>query len=91
MEQSTNDMNQINITPDEVRRYLLKLRTNKAAGTDNLSPQLSREIVEETPEPLSLIFRRSIEEGMVREDWKTANVTPVFKRGQRQSSKLQTS
>ncbi len=30
---------------------------------------------------LNIIFRRSLDEGEVPEDWKTANVTPIFKKG----------
>jgi len=38
--------------------------------------------VEEISEPLAMIFNRSLDDGIVPQDLKMANVTPVFKRGQ---------
>ena len=40
-----------------------------------------KELGQELAEPLSRIFYRSLNEGEVPEDWKTANVTPIYKKG----------
>ena len=40
-------------------------------------------LVEELAPALALIFSKSMEEGVVPADWRTANVTPIFKKGAR--------
>ena len=37
---------------------------------------------------LTAIFKKSRDYGVVPEDWKTANITPVFKKGKRSDAKL---
>ena len=41
------------------------------------------EVSAEIAEPLSLIYQKSFEEGVVQLDWRRANVTPIFKKGKR--------
>ena len=36
--------------------------------------------------PLCLIYNQSLQSGQLPQDWKLANVTPVFKNGQRNLS-----
>ena len=43
-----------------------------------------RELAEVIAEPLSIIFERSWTTGEVPEDWRIANVTPVFKKGKKE-------
>ena len=38
-------------------------------------------MVDEIAEPLTEIFNKSISEGVVPQDWKIANVTPIFEKG----------
>ena len=85
-EDSIPQLFQINITYENVQEYLTKLRSDKAAGTDDLSPRLLKEIAENIVEPLTIIFRKSLQEATVSEDWKTANIMPIFKKGQRQKA-----
>jgi len=33
--------------------------------------------------PLFTIFRKSLDEGLVPDDWKSANISPIFKKGNR--------
>ena len=37
-------------------------------------------------EPLCILFNRSLDTGVVPDDWKKANVTPIFKSGQRENT-----
>ena len=79
----SEELNDLHITPDEVERLLGKLRDDKAAGADDIVPKLLREVRKEIAYPVSCIFRKSLEEGVIPDDWKMANVSPIFKKGSR--------
>jgi len=59
---------------------LSNLNDDKAPGNDNLSPRLLKAVAYETEYPVATIFRKSLDSGAVPKDWKTANVTPLFKK-----------
>ena len=59
---------------------LNKLNMNKASGVDGIHPSLLRELTEQLSGPLSILFRRTLDEGMVPTDWRAANVTPLYKK-----------
>jgi hypothetical protein len=67
-----------------VKNKIRKLKEGKAPGNDGLIPQFLKNIMDEISEPLAVIFNHSLKEGMVPDDWKIANVTPIFKKGSRQ-------
>ena len=60
---------------------LQKLKSNKAPGTDGLVSDLFLKSSETICLPLSIIFRKSLNEGVVPKDWKLANVSAIFKNG----------
>ena len=64
-----------------VGKTLDKLRPDKAAGPDDLSPRLLAELKEELCHPVTKIMKASFDTGVVPDDWKTANVCPIFKKG----------
>ena len=64
-----------------MRKKLDKLRPDKAAGADDLSPRVLYELKDEICYPVMLIMKASLESGVVPEDWKAANVSPIFKKG----------
>jgi len=73
----------INITSWKVRKKIRKLRQTSAAGPDEIGPRLLQELENEVVEGLTLIYKRSLNSGTVPTDWKSANVTPIFKKGSR--------
>jgi len=79
----TVGINDIEITEDMVKKKLSALRQDKAGGADNLLPRLLMQIQNEISHPLWILFQKSLQEGAVPEDWKRANVTPIFKKGSR--------
>ena len=49
-----------------------------------MAPRLLRELADELACPVARIFRQSLDSGVVPEDWRDANVTPLYKKGSRQ-------
>lgn len=74
-------MQNIVITVGGVSKQLSKLNPGKAAGPDNLSSRILKELHDEIAPILTDIFNTSLAEGTVPSDWKNANVTPVYKKG----------
>ena len=68
----------ITVVVNIVRKKLQTLRPDKAAGPDNIPPKLLREFSNELCHPLSVILQKSLDEGVVPNDWKLANVCPKY-------------
>ena len=48
---------------------------------DELSTRLLKELAEELTPVFTLFYQASLDQGTIPEDWKTANVVPIFKKG----------
>ncbi|GAB0183976.1 mitochondrial enolase superfamily member 1 [Grus japonensis] len=72
------------VEEDQVRDHLGKLNTHKSMGPNGMHPRVLRELADVIVMPLSIIFERSWRTGEVPEDWRKANVTPVFKKGKKE-------
>ncbi|KAF7249418.1 RNA-directed DNA polymerase from mobile element jockey [Varanus komodoensis] len=64
-----------------VKEYLDGINTFKSPGPSELHPRVIKELEEELSEPLAIIFDKSWKTGEVPDDWRRANVVPIFKRG----------
>ena len=74
-------MPNMNITVNGVSKQLSKLNPGKAAGPDNLTSRILKELHSEVAPMLSDIFNSSLREGKVPDDWRNASVSPVYKKG----------
>ena len=74
-------MPQIDISLNGLLKLLKNLKPGKAAGPDRLKPLLLRELREEIAPIIKIIFDRSLQTGKLPAEWLTANVMPVFKKG----------
>ena len=70
-----------NFTLDDVRKKLRNLKPDKSPGIDSIHPYVLREVADEMAIPLYHIYRKSMVEGVVPEDWRLARVVPIFKKG----------
>ena len=58
-----------------------QLDYSKAYGPDKIPGRLLKETANELSPPLTLIFQASLKQGQLPNNWKHANITPVFKKG----------
>ena len=71
----------VRVTTQAVINKLKELNPNKSQGPDLIPPRVLKEICNEIASPLGNIFNKSLETGTLPEDWKTAEVTAIFKKG----------
>lgn len=71
------------VTAEGISSLIIKLRTSSAPGPDNIPAKFLKSTRDVTSRILQIIFAQSLLEGQIPEDWKTATVTPVFKKGDR--------
>jgi len=75
------ELSDVHVDNQVVRKKLDKLRYDKAPGADDMHPRYLKEIAEEICSPLTMILRKSLDQGVIPEDWRMANVSPIFKKG----------
>ena len=74
-------LSDIILTQEAVKLKLNKLDPNKAMGPDKIPAIILKELSQELSLPLVYIFNKSLSEGRVPSDWKNAEVTAIFKKG----------
>lgn len=70
-------------TAEGICKLLTALPSNKSCGPDGVSGDMLRLTSSVSAKFLARIFNKSLLEGVVPEDWKTAAVVPIFKKGSR--------
>ena len=76
-------MGEITVDPNGVIKLLNNLNIHRAPGPDGLSARVLKECSSEIAPVLTYIFSESLAQGAVPDDWRQANVAPVFKKGGR--------
>ena len=74
----------IEITPEKVSKSITSLKIGKSQGPDLIHPRLLKETKDYILSPLCILFRQSLDQGKLPNDWKLTNVTALFKSGDRQ-------
>ncbi|KFQ73725.1 hypothetical protein N337_11965, partial [Phoenicopterus ruber ruber] len=69
---------------DQVRDHLRNLKVHKYVAPDEMHPWVLRELADEVPKPLTILFEKSWQSSEVPTDWKRGNVTPIFKKGKKE-------
>ena len=76
-------MPEININLNGILKLLSNLQPHKAAGPDEIRPIVLRELRTEIAPIIQLIFGKSLATGKLPSDWTRANVSPIFKKGEK--------
>ena len=78
-----SSMGDITVDPKGVTKLLDGLNVHKASGPDGLNARVLKECSNEISPILALIYNESLARGEVPDEWRQANVSPVFKKGEK--------
>ena len=78
-----SSLTSITIDTRGVEKLLSTIKTNKAPGLDNIPDVVLRECASQLAPAVTLIFQKSLKTGILPADWTNANVSPIFKKGDR--------
>ena len=78
-------LSQILVTEEGVESKLAALKPGKAPGPDLVHPRILKEFSRELAPGLQRLYQKSLDEGIVPQDWRTANVVPLHKGGSKSS------
>ena len=75
--------NDIEINKEKVIKMIEGLKKNSAPGPDGILNRIMIELKEELAHPLAILYRKSMDEGQIPNEWRLSHVTPIFKSGSR--------
>ena len=84
---TNSELAEVDIDEQKVLKHLEKLNISKAAGPDDLHSKILFEVRDIIKTPLSIIFKKSVNEGILPSMWKHAIVKPLFKKGSKKYPK----
>ena len=76
-------MSDIEVSQPMIENKLRKLKPGKSPGVDKIASRMMKECASELSFPLSILFNESVQSGTVPVDWRSANVTAIYKKGPR--------
>ena len=71
------------MTKKEQKKLLRNLNISKASGPDNIPNILLKECAAELSPVVTHLFQKSIDSGTLPQDWTSANIAPIYKKGDR--------
>lgn len=73
---------ELRITEKGLKKLLRKSIPRRATDLNMIPARLLQKCSDEHTKILAIIFNKSLEEGTAPSDWKQANVTAIFQKGQ---------
>ena len=73
---------------EEIKNMMGCLEVRKAVGPDGVSGWILRECREQLAEKVCEVIDASLREGVVPQDWKRANIVPIYKTGNKRPIEL---
>ena len=77
------DLPELSISQDGVEKLLNGIKVSKASGPDLIPCRFLKELAHEIAPILTIIYKQSLQDGVLPSDWKKADVAPIFKKGSR--------
>ena len=71
------------IDESDVYEKLMKLNPGKTPGPDKWHPRFLKNIADLISHPLSILFQKSLNEGILPSDWLKACITAIYKKGEK--------
>ena len=77
----TTKLSDIEVNKVKIKDAIDHLREFSAPGPDNVTNKIIVELKNEISFPLAILFRKSLDESCIPDEWRLSNVTPVYKKG----------
>ena len=71
----------IDFSCTRIKQILDKININKAAGPDGIHGSVLKHCSTSLCRPLSIIFKLIYNTGIIPQEWKSANIVPIHKKG----------
>ena len=78
---NNNDLTDITITEQDIQDAIKEMDENSSAGPDDIPALFLINTKETISKPLKLIMRKSLDESIIPDIYKLANITPIHKGG----------
>ena len=75
-----NSIDNVTVTQDEMKKLLKDLKPNKSPGTDEIHPLFLKECATSLSVPFKILFDLTIKESKLPDDWKKAEIRPIYKK-----------
>jgi len=83
------NIDNLTVTKNGIIKLLKDLNPHKASGPDGVSARILKECANEVADGLVFLFNASLKQGKIPDDWRHANITPLFKGGNKNRSKAE--
>ena len=81
---TNNRIDDVTIVNEEIVSLVRKINPNEATGPDGIAGQMSLLCDDSVSIPLQIIYSNILSTSIYPDIWKLANVTPIFKKGDKQ-------